>query len=312
MTRNPIGRIALALLLLGACRSDPAADPGAADGGTGTDRPWRYAREYLFAAPGDPYPIAATWRFEAQRTPDGIDRVGRAGYAARGEWTHVLDDRWASGSGSGVWRVIPHGALRLQVAGGEPTTLRAGEEDPVALRLGRALSGWQGDERNRFRLREAELAGPGAPAPGVVVEETDASRSGRALRPDATRDLLLLQDSAGGRLLLARTEPVEPSRSREVALLQGPAGERSWRALEVMYPAQRAVPEVGGEVPAAWRFEVPGAGVRGEVRAMATSTRPGDARAGGRGVAMHATVRGWVERNGERVPVTGVARHERG
>lgn len=304
-------------LLLGAwiplAGCEPASPPPdkapEADGATG----WRYHREYVFVGEREGSPVAAPFAFRAAPRSGGIEREVRA-WLARGEaWDHFLDEEWLASEVGGVWKVLPHGALSVASRGPlelEALWYRQGERR-LRLAVGDPLSPWMGGQRTRTRILEGRLALGQETLRGMVVEEYDVTPGRVGRGPGRGRDQLVLAGGDTLRLLLTRSRSTEAD-PRGYAWVQRPGEARVWEEVEMEWLQAQPLEEARRDVPTRWRFRVPGAGLSGEVRALGSQPEIGLERGGRKEAEIRYTVEGWVEREGRRIEVRGMARHEQG
>lgn len=311
--RTIYAALAAALALAGCDRGGPgddAADPAAT---RAVPRP-QYVREYVFLGARAEEPLVVPVAFRATDTPAGIERVTRAWLAHGTTWEGFLQESWSTPRSSGVWRVLPRGALRLAAGGpGEVEALwyRSG---PRSLRVdvGTPISGWvQGDDA-RFRVLRGRLTLGEESLPGAVLQTLEVARPPRGARGGEPADWLFLAGGDSLRLVLARTPGARERFGTSFGWTGRPSGERAWEAVEIEWIELRPMEEARRDIPLSWRFRIPAAGVVGEVSALGYDTVLGAESGGRRAVEVRYTVEGWVEIEGRRSSVQGTVRHSQG
>ena len=284
------------------------------EGTTPAEAGWRYERGITFLAWNDAT-LAAPFAFRVRPTGERHEREMRA-WLARGEtWDPFIDVSWSSAPTGGVWRVVPHGELRIAAGGpGLEALWYDSGGRRLRLELGEPRSTWQGGDRKRFRLLDGALTVGSETVAGLVVEELQvvAAPTGGAGAPTTAYDRFVLVDESGFRLYLLHErvagEPSAGAESTSWAYVGG--GEDAYQEARVEWAEVRPLEEARRDIPLHWRFESAEAGVTGEVTAVGYHTTVGAERGGRRAVEVRYSVEGWVETGGERVEVRGVVRHE--
>lgn len=294
-----------------ACR--PAEDPATA-GGTETEAaaPWRYDREFTFVGLREESALAVAIAARASPTGDGLDRSLRAWLAHDSTWDAFVDERWPAAAAGGVWRVVPRGSLRFtaDAAGSVESLWYSAGERRLRIALEDALSDWHGGERERARLRAATLALGSERLDGVVVEEMEVDRAPARGSAEQGRDRIVLLGADGTTFYIRAEAPLD--RSAGTGRLIMAPGEPATAGARVRWLEMRPLEEARRDVPVRWAIEVPAAGLIGEVEAVGQVVVAGEERGGRRAVEVRFTLRGWVERYGDRTTVAGEARHEQG
>lgn len=278
------------------------------------EQPWTYERSYTFATERQGQPLAAPFAFQARPRADRHERSAR-GWLARGPvWDPFLDERWSAAAVGGPWRVLPHGALRLAVGGAagiERLWFESGERR-LRLEIGSPRTGWQGGERERFRVLSGTLVLGAEAIEGPVLEEMRVLRQPARGAPSFARDRLILVDGSGFLLYLLHEHPAGPTGTQGRSWVLAAGMEEARQEGSVSWPEVRPLEAARRDIPLRWAFEAAEADVRGEVSSIAYSSSVGEERAGRRAVEIRYTVEGWLEMDGERREVRGVVRHEQG
>jgi hypothetical protein len=272
--------------------------------------PWLYEREYLFLGDRAGAPLAVPIAFSARRLADGIDR-GVRGWLAHGEvWDGFLDEAWESTASDDVWRVLPRGPLRIAAGGPsgiESLWLEAGERR-LFIELGAPSTGWLGTDRHRFRLLDATLTLGQEELRGTVLEEMQTRRALADREGSSTAERILL--TAGDSLVIFLVEQPGTD-AAPAAWLLSTGEEHAPRAAVLRWTEGRTVEAARRDIPLAWRFEVPGADITGELGAIGEFVEVGvEERGGRRPLAARYTVSGWIARRGDTTDVAGTVRHE--
>lgn len=298
---------------LAACGSGEPGTP-ADEGATAPEPGWRYERGITFVGLNEAA-VAAPFAFRVKPQGERHEREMRA-WLARGEtWDPFIDVSWSAAPTGGVWRVVPHGELRIAAGGpGLEALWYDSGGRRLRLELGEPQSGWQGGDRKRFRLLDGTLTVGSEALTGIVVEElqvTPAPAAG-ATAPSTAYDRLVLLDESGFRLYLLHEriagESAAGAEGTSWAYIAG--AEDAYQEAAVEWVEVRSVEEARRDVPLHWRFESAEADVAGEVTAIGYHTTVGAERGGRRAVEVRYSVEGWLESGGERVEVRGVVRHE--
>lgn len=273
---------------------------------------WRYNRAITFVSWAGGEIAAAPFSFRTSPRGQRYEREVGAWLANGSTWDRFLEEAWSSQATGGVWRMVPHGELRMAVGGSGVEALwydSGGRR--LRLDVGDARSTWLGGERVRFRLLEGSMSVGSSRRSGVVVEEL------QVLRPTATgesglvHDRMVLLDQEGFALYLLHEReagaPAPDPAATSWAFVRG--GEDAVQEGRVEWIEMLPVQEARRDIPLHWRFEAPELDLRGEVTALGQDASIGLERGGRRELEMRYTVEGWLERDGERVEVKGIVRH---
>jgi hypothetical protein len=313
MLANPRFLPGSALLVLlaavAACGGDAVEEPAPPVAEPVTDTlSSRYHREYLYLGERGGSPLVVSFSFRAVERGDSIHRTARAELAHGETWDSFLDEEWWTLRESGVWRILPHGDLRLAVGG--PAELEAlwfqRGERALRLQIDEPVSGWHQANAARYRLATGRLLRGAERTPGLILESLQVSSPRRARR-DA--DLLFLTAGDSLTLVLGETLPRDATGGGGFAWTHGTAGEQSWGQAEVRWIERRALEEARRDIPLHWSFRVPEAAIHGEVSAIGMETHVGPERPGRRAVEIRYTVEGWIEVGESRSAVMGVVKH---
>lgn len=308
-------RAAPAALFVGAFWGCDAADqtvPGIGGDASASAIP-RYSREFTFLGTRDGEPIAVPLVFRAVERPDGLRRSIR-GWLAHGPiWDAFLNEQWNTSRTGGVWRLWPRGSLRFAATADdeiEAIWYRRGERS-LRLEPGRALSGWNGGQYSRYRVRQGQLRLGGERISGLVVEAFETGRVGSGAEPDPEENWLLLTDGGDLRVFLIG-DAGAPGGSEGFAWVGKPESEETAPSLRITPEQLQPLERARRTIPLAWSFSLPSEGMTGRVQTLGLAAYVGTERAGRRAVEVRYTVSGWVEIEGERRRVRGVARHRAG
>ncbi len=299
--------IALCFLLVVGCdgetREQPTADPGLAADRSRPAEPLPgalYHTELTFVGSGAP-PSLLHLRFD-NRTDSTSLRLRYRGWFAGEEWRAIVEHRDSLPVPRAAWRVLPMGDLRVIAGeGGEMASLVL-DLDDGSLRLDSrgAIASWNSSTGQRESLRLAELlGGPGGEA-GFLLTRQRARRDDEPVSA-AVAQYFLVADTAGNGVLLMRdsTVPDAPVTVRtwfdEV--------EAEWSDALIL---TLAAPEGS---PGRWSFEVPQAGLNGELRGV--SPRWNELGPGDPGFDIFR-IEGALALDGEPWTVSGVGVQERG
>jgi hypothetical protein len=272
----------------------------------------RQTREMIFVGQRGGRPLVAVFAF---RTVNGSVTRSREvrGWLGHGrEWETFLDERWSSGAHGSAWTIVPHGPLRVAAGGpGEIEALwfsRGGRS--LRLELEEVLGEWSRGPASRLHLFSAALTVGGQTTSGPVMELLRLRRPAEDAAVTSEQFLLTSGDSLVLMLATGRSENGQSNGSPAIAWLRRRGEEQEWSEVHVIPRGGRPVLEARREIPRGWGILVPEAGLRGEVRPLAFSAEIGLVeRTGRRGVMARYTVTGWIELDGRRVDVTGMARH---
>lgn len=188
-------------------------------------------------------------------------------------WTELLAFSDTLPVPRAAWRVLPGGGLRVLVGDGSEVVGLAYADSLRRIRLqpGSGIAEWTGPTGQRELLALATLGRDSVTEPGLLYFRRAARTAGAP--EDRVADLLLLlSDTRGNGLLVARTETdtaaaafawgwLERTRSRWTDVLLRPSPGRAGGA--------GAAPDDGagtGPRAATWRLEVPSAGLAADLR----------------------------------------------
>lgn len=304
--------LAAALAAAGCGRGDGEAE-GGGSAASPAPRP-EYVREYVFLGAREGEPLVVPFAFRATDSAAGIRRATRAWLAHGATWEGFVEERWTTPATSGVWRVLPHGDLRLAAGGPSEVEALWYRRGPRSLRVqvGAPVSGWVQGEDARFRVLGGRLTLGEESVSGTVLQLLEVDRPPRGGRGGEPADWLFLAGGDSLRMVLVRVAGAGNRFGSSLGWMGRPEGERSWEAVEVDWTELRPLEEARRDIPLSWRFRIPGAGVSGEVRALGFETVVGEESGGRREVEVRYTVEGWVEIDGARSPVQGTVRHSQG
>ena len=303
---------ALSLLLLASCGgAGDALDEVAGANATEESSRFHYNREYVFVAPSGDAPFVVPFNFRAAEFDGEIEREVR-GWLARGDaWDRFIDDTRRARSAGGVWRVVPHGDLRITAGG--PTqleTLHFQQSDrQLRLQFEAPLTDWQQGGETRFRLLRGRLSVGAETISGPVLELLRVERTLEdGWPPGKDFDSLFLTSGDSIQLLLSETLSGD-GQGEGYAWIRARGTERIWNDGEVRWLDVQPYEDARRDIPTGWSFRVPGAAVAGELDAVGFDVVLGPERGGRRAVEIRYSVTGWVEIQGERRDVFGAIRH---
>lgn len=303
---------ALGAILAGCGPGEPGEPTG--ERAAPAEAGWRYERGITFLGLNQAA-VAAPFAFRVRPNGERHEREMRA-WLARGEtWDPFIDVSWSATPTGGVWRVVPHGELRIAAGGAglEALWYDSGGRR-LRLALGEPRSSWQGGDRKRFRLLDGTLTVGSEAVDGIVVEELQvmAAPAPGAGAPTTAYDRLVLLDESGFRLYLLheRIAGESPAGAESTSWAFTGGAEDAYQEAVVEWVEVRSVEGARRDIPLHWRFESAEADVAGEVTAIGYHTAVGAERGGRRAVEVRYSVEGWLEAGGERVEVRGVVRHE--
>lgn len=302
---------AAAFLHLAACAPDGGVDPSA----TATDSaavPPRHTRELIFAGQRGAEPLVSVLAFSTTDDAGNRSREVRGWLGHGAQWDTFLNEQWTTGAHGSPWAVVPHGPLRIaagDAAEVEALWFRRGGKS-LALQLGPNLGQWSRGPASHVQLARGTLRVGGETSAGAVLELVYLRRPGAD--PPGVSEQLLLVGGDSLVLLLGSAAPADRpgTEAPAFALLRTADSTREWSGVQLTHRGGRPVLEARREIPAGWDLMVPAAGIRGRIEAHEFTAETGQVeRTGRRGVEAHYTVSGWVEIEGERVDVVGMARH---
>lgn len=304
--------MALTLLLLVGCGE--GGPEGAGEPEEVARSPWRYDRETSFVTWDDGGLAAAPFSFSAVPRGERLERELHAWLADRETWDEFLMEAWSAPASGGVWRVVPHGELRI-AAGGPGVEALWYESGGRRLRLdiGDPLSPWHGGERERFRILRGTMTVGSGGRDGLVLEELQVSRTPDAGEADVVQDRILLVDRDGFAIFLLHergADAVAAGGPDDASWVLMPGTDEAVQEGAVEWIEVRPLEEARRDIPVRWRFSAADTGVTGEISAIGYHATLGAERGGRREVETRYTVEGWIERAGERVEVRGIVRHQ--
>jgi hypothetical protein len=284
---------------------------GAGASAAGTAPRPGYVREYVFLGSRQGEPLVVPFAFRAVNADEDVERAARAWLAHGARWEEFLDERWRGSATAGVWRVVPHGELKVAARGASELDALWFESDDRSLRLqiGAPISGWTQGENARFRVQQGRLSLGEEVVTGAVLQLLEVDRGGAGRSGAEPVDWIFLSGGDSLRLVLARLGAARDRFGTSFAWTGRADAERSWETAEIDPLEVRPLPVARRDIPLRWRFRVPGAGVHGEVRALGYDPVLGPEREGRRAVDVRYTVDGWVEVDGRRSRVQGTVRH---
>ena len=267
----PAVLLAVALMLTGACAGEPGSpgserveDPALAppDSLAGN----RYERHLAFFALEDESPLVVAWSFSADTREDAVDREARIWLARGGVWDAFFRSSWETPATRAPWRIIPHEGIRIIVAERDALTALlyrdAGRD--LEMWLGEALAGWSSRPGELVQVREASTVLSETAAVGTLVDVSFARQAS-----DATPGSWALLISEDIHVFLRG-----PFDAAADSVYQGWGTLRArnfdWPEVTVTATRSRAFEPARRDVPVAWRFQSPDAGLTGRIEAMST------------------------------------------
>jgi hypothetical protein len=272
---------------------------------------FRYHRDYVFVAPRADPPLVVPFSFRSTDTGTQLVRASR-GWLARGTtWDRFLDERAETSRAGGVWRVVPQGDLRVDAGGAaevEALRFQHGERR-LRLQLDAPLTGWHQGGDTRFRLIAGRLSIGAESLGGPVLEVLRVERVlDDGWPPGEDFDALFLTSGDSVQLVLAeRIGGGEEDRG--FGWMRNPRIERTWDDAEIRWLEMRPYQEARRDIPRRWYFQIPAAGIEGELDAVGFDAVLGPERAGRRAVEIRYSVTGFADLDGNRLPVVGTIRH---
>ena len=261
-----VGRLAaLAALLVAAC-GEPET-PAPAEEPAPQEQPSRAA-----PLPGAVYRTSLTFVGQARdpsllqlRFDSRTDSVSIAlryrGWFGGNEWRSILDHSDTLPVPRAAWRVLPTGPVRILAGeGGELSSVILDlREGSLRLDSRGAIGSWNSRTGQRESLRLAELLDDSGAESGLLL----ARQSAHAVDDDLaerTGQAFLVSDTAGNAILLMRdsTAPDAPV----TAWTWFEETETEWSDALILTLATT------GESPGRWSFELPEAGLLGELRGL--------------------------------------------
>jgi hypothetical protein len=219
-----------------------------------------YRTELSFVGRGE-RPSLLHLRFD-NRTDSTSMQLRYRGWFGGDEWREILDQSDSLPVPRAAWRVLPTGPVRVMAGeGGELSSVIIGlAEGSLRLDSRGAIAAWNSSAGQRESLWLAELLAESGAEAGLLV----ARQSGRRIdspATDGTGQYFLVTDTTGNGLLVMRdsTSPDSPVTARTWF----DDTESEWT--DALILALAAPPDAPGR----WSFELPEAGLLGELRGVA-------------------------------------------
>jgi hypothetical protein len=305
--------VVLGAVVVSGCGSEVVPEPPRTTAPTDTATPvTRYTREFVFVGERTGVPVVVPFVFSARERDSQLEREVRAWLAHGSDWDPFLQESWSTPPAGGVWKVLPHGDLRV-VAGGpsdvEALVFRRGERrlrlTPEILR-----ATWATRDELQYRLFEGRLELAGQALRGSVLETYRVQRGpADELAAPGALDWMFVTD--GGTLHLLLTEAMGEEREGEktFAWSVSAVAEQNWPSAQVRWLEMLTVEQARREVPIAWSFRIPDGGVEGEVFSLGYHLQLGPDRPGRRAVLLRHNVEGWAQVGEDRYRIFGLLRH---
>ncbi len=274
---NAARTLSAALMVTVACTAEPGSpgsarveDPALAplDAFAGN----RYERHLAFFGLEDESPLVVAWSFSASTREEAVERDARIWLARGGVWDAFFRSSWETPPVRAPWRIIPHEGIRIIVAERDALTAllyrSAGRE--LEMWLGEAVAGWSSRPGELVQVREASTVLSENALAGSLV---DISFAGQA--SDATPGSWALLVSENIHVFLRG-----PFDAAADTTFQGwgilRARNFDWPEVVVTATGSRAFEPARRDVPVAWRFQSPDAGLTGRIEAMSTHMEAGE------------------------------------
>ena len=253
------------MLLCGCAEPEPLADPGTtADQSVDPAEdiaPARYLTHIVFAGI-DGTAFFGSFMQDAQ--PDRLEREYRVWLGDDAGWTALLAVNDTLPIPRAAWRILPAGAMTVRVGDARQVVGLAFRTPGgrFALHAGEEVAVWTGPTGQRESVGVAAIETGDRQAGGVLYFR----RAARALRyPSQAGDIraFVLTDSVGNGLLIEQSEA------------DGTAVARTWlHGAAAAWDAVALAPDTtaAGLRSPRWTFDIPGAGLRGTIRAVSTPT----------------------------------------
>ncbi len=195
------------------------------------------------------------------RTDSASIMLRYRGWFAGDEWRGILDHADSLPVPRAAWRILPTGPVRIVAGeGGEPSSVIL-ELTEGSLRLDSrgAISSWNSRSGQRESLHLAELLDDSGAEAGLMLARQRAHRIDEP-PGDGPRQSFLVSDTAGNGLLIMRdsTFPDAPV----TAWTWFDDTETEWSDALIL---ALAAPD---DAPGRWSFELPEAGLSGELRGV--------------------------------------------
>lgn len=212
-------------------------------------------------------------RFD-NRTDSTSIHLSYRGWFGGDEWRGILDQSDSLPVPRAAWRVLPSGPVRIVAGeGGEPSSVIL-ELAEGGLRLDSrgAIGSWNSSTGQRESLKLAELLGESGAEEGLLLARQSARRADE-LPGIGPGQYFLVSDTAGNGLLIMRdsTSPDEPV----VVRTWFDDTESEWDDALVLALA------AAEDSPGRWSFELPEAGLLGELRGAGPALDVGSGDDGG-------------------------------
>jgi hypothetical protein len=274
---------------------------------------WRYERGLTFVAREGDGLLAVPFAFRVLPQGEQHLREARAWLARGDAWDAFVNDQWTASPAAGVWRVLPHGDVRLGASssGGIEWLSFSSGDRRLRLEMNEEAEGWYGAERERFRISSGTLRLATEAIGGSVVEEMRVTGRPDTADGGGVLDRIILLDREGLALYLLheRMETATDTVHRPSWVLARGMSQPSQDG-RVRWVQVRPFEDARRDIPLHWAFAAPDARIHGEVTALGLDAFLGEEQGGRRGVEVHYNVEGWLERDGNRVEVVGIVRHE--
>lgn len=196
-------------------------------------------------------------RFD-NRTDSVSIHLGYRGWFGGDEWREVLAHTDSLPVPRAAWRILPTGPVRIVAGeGGEPSSVVL-DVPEARLRLDSrgTIGSWNSRTGQRESLRLAELLGESGAEEGLLLARQSARRADDP--PGGQGQYFVVTDTAGNGLLIMR-DGLSPE-SPVTAWTWFDETEAEWDDALVL---TLAAPE---DAPGRWSFELPDAGLLGELR----------------------------------------------
>lgn len=216
-----------------------------------------YHTELTFVGRGQP-PALLHLRFDNETDSVAL-RLRYRGWFAGDEWNPVLEHRDSLPIPRAAWRVLPTGPLRILVGeGGEPVSVIL-EHTGGTLRLDSwgAIGSWNSSTGQRESLRLAELLEGSGGESGLLLLRQRAHRIEEPVS-EGIAQYFLVSDTLGNAVLLMRDSTVPDAPVTAWTWFQDVEAE--WGDALILTLAAPA------GSPGRWSFELPEAGLIGELR----------------------------------------------
>ena len=262
----------LAVLLLAGCDEPepavPAQDPPPSEEAALTQPlPGAVYRTTLTFVGQEPEPSLLHLRFDS-RTDSAAIELAYRGWFGGADWRPVLEHADTLPLPRAAWRVLPTGPVRIVAGeGGDLSSVILDLPEGI-LRLDSrgAIGTWNSRTGQRESLRLAELLDGSGAESGLILARQSARGADDTL-PARTGQAFLVADTAGNALLLMRdsTAPDAPV----TAWTWFEDTEAEWEDALILTLAAT------DESPGRWSFELPEAGLLGELRGLSAGLAEG-------------------------------------